>query len=78
MTLGGVLYAFVVGRGLVRSAEDPLNFTLASTDFGGGVLIHLAVDPLNPDRLFAATARGRVLASGDGGRTWTTFGRSGS
>ncbi len=74
----GALYAFVVGRGLVRSAEDPLSFTTLSNDFGGGYLLHLAVDPTNPSRLFAATGRGRVVTSTDQGRTWTTFGASGS
>ncbi len=78
VTPDGALYAFVVGRGLVRSAEEPLSFTTLSNDFGGGYLLHFAADPTNPSRLFAATARGRVLTSIDQGRTWTTFGASGS
>jgi photosystem II stability/assembly factor-like uncharacterized protein len=77
VTPDGALYAFVVGRGLVRSAEEPLTFTTLGNDFGGGFLQHLAVDPTNPKRLFAATGRGRLLASTDEGRTWATFGGSG-
>ncbi len=74
VTRDGTLYAFVVGRGLVRSGEDPLKFDDLGQDFGGGVLMHLAVDPNDPNRLFAATGRGRVLMSIDQGRTWNTFG----
>lgn len=78
ITPDGTLYAFVLGRGLVRSAEDPVNFTEPSGDFGGGYLLHLAVDPGNPNRLFASTGKGRVLTSTDQGRTWGSFGSSGS
>ena len=74
----GMLYAFVVGRGLLRSAEDPLEFETLSSGFADGYLLHLAVDPANPDRLFAATGEGKVLSSADGGETWTAFGGSGS
>jgi hypothetical protein len=74
VTPGGVLYAFVVGRGLVRSVEEPLSFTTLGTDFGGGFLQHLAVDPTNTTRLFAATGRGRLLTSADEGQTWASFG----
>jgi photosystem II stability/assembly factor-like uncharacterized protein len=70
----GVLYAFVVGRGLARSAEDPLEFETVSNAFGDGYLLHLAADPANPDRLFAATGKGEVLSSMDGGRSWVPFG----
>lgn len=78
MTPGGIIYAFVVGRGLVTSTEGSADFKTLSNDFGGGVLIHLTSDAKNPDRLFAATGRGRVLSSTDKGRTWNTFGGSGS
>ncbi|HEX2136749.1 MAG TPA: exo-alpha-sialidase [Microvirga sp.] len=76
VTPDGTLYAFVIGRGLARSAEEPLEFTDLGGDFGGGFLLHLAVDPSNPNRLFAATGKGRVLVSTDRARTWSTFGSS--
>jgi photosystem II stability/assembly factor-like uncharacterized protein len=76
VTPDGTLYAFIVGRGLVRSPEDPLNFIDLGQDFGGGYLLHLAADPSNPTRLFAATGKGRVLISSDQGRSWSTFGAS--
>ncbi|MFC4171550.1 F510_1955 family glycosylhydrolase [Microvirga sp. GCM10011540] len=78
VTPDGTLYAFVIGRGLVRSAEEPFGPTELGNDFGGGYLLHLAVDPANPDRLFAATGKGRVLTSTDQGRTWNSFGASNS
>lgn len=78
VTPEGTLYVFVIGRGLVRSKEEPLSFTELGGDFGGGYLLHLAVDPTNPNRLFAATGKSRVLISTDQGRTWNSFGPSGS
>lgn len=74
VTPDGILYAFVVGRGLVRSKEEPLEFTDLGEDFGGGYLSHLAVDPTNLNRLFASTGKGRLLSSTDQGRTWSAFG----
>ena len=76
VTPDGTLYAFIIGRGLVRSREDPLKFVDLGQDFGGGYLLHLAADPSNPNRLFAATGKGRVLISSDQGRSWSTFGSS--
>ncbi len=78
VTPEGTLYAYVIGRGLVRSAEEPLSFTELGSDSGGGYLLHLAVDPTNPNRLFASTGKNRVLISTDQGRTWNSFGSSGS
>ena len=70
----GRLYAFVLGRGLLTSAEDPLDFQTVSADWSDRFLLHLAVDPSNAERLFGATQEGVILASSDGGKTWTTFG----
>lgn len=74
VTPDGTLYAFVADRGLVRATEGSPQFETLTNDFGGGILLHLAVDPQNPSRLFATTGRGRVLASTNQGRTWGTFG----
>ena len=74
VTPEGTLYAFVVGRGLVRSVEEPLELTTVNDDWGDQVLLHLAADPTDPDRLFAATHQGQVLASTDQGRSWSLFG----
>lgn len=68
------LYAFVLGGGLVRSPEGKLMRTELSKDWGERYFLHLAADPANPNRLFAATGDGQVLASTDQGLTWTAFG----
>jgi hypothetical protein len=66
----GALYAFVLGEGLMRSAEAPLTFQTVSNAFGDAYLLHLASDPSDSGRLFAATGDRLILASADGGRTW--------
>ena len=78
VTQDSTLYAFVVGRGLVRSTEGSAMFMTLRNDFGRGILLHMAVDPNDPNRLFASTGDGRVLASTDQGRTWEPFGGSNS
>ena len=78
VTPEGTLYAYVVGRGLVRSAENEMKFVEKGDDLGGDVVLHLAVDPSNPNRLFASTGKSRILTSTDQGRTWTAFGSSNS
>jgi len=74
VTPDSIIYTFLVGRGLLRSPEEPLKFTDLGNDFGAGFLLHFAIDPRDPNRLFAATSRGRVLMSNDQGRTWNSFG----
>ena len=73
-TPDGTLYAFVVGRGLLRASAGQPEFTTISSDWGNQVLLHLAVDPANPDRLFAATQNGQVFVSSDQGRSWALYG----
>lgn len=70
----GSILAFVVGRGLLRSPGQPLEFTALGNPVPGGYLLHLAIDPADPDRMFAATGEGKVLTSVDQGRTWAEFG----
>lgn len=72
----GTLYAFLLGQGLVRSAEDPIDLQTVSGDWAAEqYILHFAADPTNPDRMFAATQDAQVLASTDRGVTWTTFAR---
>ena len=49
------------------------------SEIGGSYVLHLAAAPQNGNRLYAATIdpathRGEVLASIDGGHTWSRFG----
>ncbi|TIN09035.1 hypothetical protein [Mesorhizobium sp.] len=55
VTADGSVYAFVVGRGLVRSAEAALNFAPLSSGLSDRILLHLAVDPTDKDRIFVAS-----------------------
>ena len=74
VTGDGGRYIFAIGRGLLHAPEDQADFSNLSNDFAGEFLLHLAIDPTNPRRLFAATGKGRVLISEDQGRRWGAFG----
>jgi len=69
-TATGTVFAFMVGSGLIRAEEPSLSWSIVSNDFGDRYLLHLAVDPDDHTRLFAATQRNELMASRDGGRTW--------
>lgn len=70
-TLGdGTVYAFLVGVGLFRAREPELNWERVSPQSGELAIIHLAVDPANPQRMFAFRQGNSLAASSDGGRTW--------
>lgn len=73
-TEDGALYAYVVGRGLVSAREPPTAFRTVPAAFGDDYVVHFAADPINPDRLFAATRKGNIMASADAGRTWRPLG----
>lgn len=75
VTPDGSLYAFILGRGLVRSAEADLDFKTESDSWGDRILLHLAVDPTDKDRMFAASHKSEILVSTDGGKTWAEFGK---
>ena len=64
------VYAFVIGSGLMKSPGAALDWRPVNNEFGERVLLHLAVDPANPNRLFAVTDESTVLTSTDGGKTW--------
>jgi hypothetical protein len=70
----GTLYAFVFGRGLVSAREAVFDFTTVGSGWGDRFLLHFAVDPTDPARLYAATGANEVLQSTDGGRSWSPFG----
>jgi photosystem II stability/assembly factor-like uncharacterized protein len=70
----GVVYVFVLGKGLIRGTEPSLRWKTLSNDFGGRYILHMAIDPINIDNLYVVTQKRQVLASKDGGRTWAVFG----
>ena len=71
----GTIYAFVYGQGLVSAQEDAPNWTTVAGDWEEQFLIHFAVDPTDPKRMFAATGDGQILASKDQGLSWGPMSR---
>lgn len=78
VTLGGNIYAFVVGGGLVRATEKEFVWQAVSDTFGDDYVLHFAADA-NGQRLFAITLSPRartqsVIASRNGGASWFALG----
>ena len=70
------LFAFVLGRGLMKASEDkPKDWTVLSNGFGEAIPLHLAVDPEDGNHLALTTQNNDVLESRDGGSTWASFGK---
>ena len=67
------VYAFILGLGLVRTQEPDLRWEIVNDGFGDRYLLHLAVDPGDPKRLYVVTNDNEVLASEDGGATWAAL-----
>lgn len=75
----GTVYAFMIGQGLVRATEKNLAWRVVSGGFKDGYLLHFAVDPRDPKRLYAVKSNPKtrtqsVIASGDGGEHWSPVG----
>lgn len=75
VTADGSLHAFVLGQGLVRAAEADMVFKTTSASWGDQILLHMAVDPAESNRMFVASHQGDIFASTDGGTNWATFGQ---
>ena len=71
----GTIYAFVYGQGLVSMKEGASTWTTVAGNWEEQFLIHFAVDPTDPNRMFAATGDGQILASKDQGMTWGLMSR---
>jgi hypothetical protein len=79
VTHDGTVYVFVVGMGLVRASEKNLVWRVVGRGFGDRILLHLAGDPRDSERLYAVahnskTRTQRVITSGDGGEQWKMLG----
>ncbi|GIK96317.1 MAG: hypothetical protein BroJett029_05260 [Alphaproteobacteria bacterium] len=64
------VFAFMLGSGLIRTEESPLDWQPVSNGFGDRYLLHLAVDPSDLNRLFTMTQNGELMASEDAGESW--------
>jgi photosystem II stability/assembly factor-like uncharacterized protein len=69
----GTIYAFIGGAGLVRGKEGSADWTVVSNGFADRYVIHFAAAPSDPQRLYAVTHKGELLASTDGGATWSAL-----
>lgn len=70
-TSTGDVYAFIVGTGLVRAMEPELRWQTVNGGFGKGYIIHFAVTPQDPKRLYAIDDKSAIIASLDAGKTWS-------
>lgn len=71
----GTKYAFVLGRGLMRSAPDEQAWEALYNGFGGHYPLRLAIDPDDPEHLGLLTHAGGLFTSVDGGKSWERFPR---
>lgn len=72
-TADGLLYAFVVSKGLLRAGERLDDWAPLNNEFGSQVLTRMVVHPENGDQLYALNQFNRVLSSVDGGKSWHSF-----
>jgi photosystem II stability/assembly factor-like uncharacterized protein len=71
----GALYAFVLGRGLLRREKDAQTWQVAGS-FGARYVLHLASGPQDRQVLLAVLNDHSLLRSEDRGRTWAPFVRA--
>ncbi len=72
----GEVIAFIVGTGLVMASEPALEWRVVGPGFAGGPILHLDAGDANSLYAVAVLApHGQVvIASHDGGKTWTPWG----
>ncbi|MFZ5675377.1 MAG: WD40/YVTN/BNR-like repeat-containing protein [Pseudomonadota bacterium] len=71
------LYAFVVGRGLMKASEHkPDSWSLLSNDFGEAIPLHLAANSEDGQHLALTLQNNEVRESLDGGKSWRLFGQA--
>jgi mono/diheme cytochrome c family protein len=73
VTEAGRIYAFIFGLGLVTSSHARTGWEKLSGRFGDRYLLHMTVDPTNPEILHAVADTSAILTSRDGGRTWVSY-----
>ena len=71
------LYAFVVGRGLMKASEDkPDSWSPLANDFGEAIPLHLAANTKDGQQLALTLQNNEVRESRDGGKSWRPFGQT--
>ena len=69
----GTLYAFIVGKGLLRLDNNSGQWELVNNQFGAQVLVELLVKPGKPDTFIAVNQFGKMVKSKDSGATWQSI-----
>ncbi len=69
-TTAGTLYAFVVGKGLLRLEKGKSQWELVNNQFGAQYLLELSADPGNPEKLIALNQYGKLIVSNNSGKDW--------
>jgi mono/diheme cytochrome c family protein len=68
--IAGTLYAFIVGKGLLRLDNESNRWQPVNNQFGSQILLQLSVESGNPDRLIALNQFGKLIVSGNSGKNW--------
>ncbi len=66
----GILYAFVVSRGLLRFDDKKNQWHSVNNKFGAQVLTQLLTDPSRANRLVALNQFGKLVVSENSGKDW--------
>lgn len=59
--------------GVFHSNDSGLIWQASNVGLGTAVIVALALNPSQPDTLFAATAEGALFRSDDGAKTWQSI-----
>jgi hypothetical protein len=78
-TTNRVIYAFIVGTGLIRANEPSQEWQVVNNGFGRATVLHLAMDAREGNAQYAVTfdpeTRAQsLLVSRDDGRSWAPLG----
>jgi photosystem II stability/assembly factor-like uncharacterized protein len=74
VTSDGVVYAYMIGQGFLRLEEENFpRWQRLAEELSDDPVLHIAADPADASRLFAATMRGTILRSEDAGASWRTL-----
>lgn len=66
----GNLYAFIVGKGLLRLDNSSNQWKLVNNQFGSQVLVEMSAKPGKPDTFIAVNQFGKIMVSEDSGANW--------
>ncbi len=66
----GTLYAFVVGKGLLRLDNSNNQWQPVNNQFGSQVLVELTAKPGKPDTFIGVNQFGKMMMSEDSGTNW--------